>query len=214
MLRREKEELDKRRRKAEEESEEGGEAYRKGKLTVAAKHYTQAIALATPVGGGCLAKYRCNRAAARLEGGDHEGCLEDCDAALGILERMPEGAEDRAKLGARALGRKGLALKKLGRRKLAVECLMAALELDEDSEKLIVALAELQGGASAGDLRAKAGQCAARGDVEEAMRWMDEAIKVPHCQATPRSAGVTRMHASKPSPFYFHLFQEAAPCGP
>lgn len=127
---------DKAKRDALAEKERGTDAYKRRDFTTAIEAYTAAIEL----DGDNMSLYT-NRAAARLEKGDVEGCIDDCKKA--IEENASRHLRTDFKIIARAYGRMGNAYVKLEDYDKAIEAYEKSLVESSDS-KILRALREAE----------------------------------------------------------------------
>jgi stress-induced-phosphoprotein 1 len=110
------------------EKQLGAQAYSARDFAKAVEHFSKAVDIA----GDLDVSFLLNRAAARLEAGELEACVEDCD------EAVSKGRELRAdfSLVSKALARKGTALSKMGRLEEAVEAFGKALTEHRSADTL------------------------------------------------------------------------------
>lgn len=111
-------------KEAEEAKQAGNEAYRARQYPEALRLYEQAIAL-----NPCEIVYYTNKAAVLFETGANADCVTACEEGL---QRGREAGAEEVKI-AKALVRKGYALRRLGRNKAALESLSEAQRLHSDS---------------------------------------------------------------------------------
>ncbi|XP_062872326.1 zinc finger CCCH-type containing 7Ba [Trichomycterus rosablanca] len=111
---------------------EGNAAFREGDWTLARGHFSEGVSVAryaraegVTVPSALLESLYVNRAAAQHNMGDLEASVRDCDSALGV-----------SKDSARALYRKALCLKELGRLKEAYDCSAACLLTSPQDERI------------------------------------------------------------------------------
>lgn len=123
-------------RDASAEKERGTDAYKRRDFSTAIEAYTAAIEL----DGDNMSLYT-NRAAARLEMGDVQGCIDDCKKA--IEENASRHLRSDFKIIARAYGRMGNAYMKLEEYDRAVEAYEKSLVESSDS-KILRALREAE----------------------------------------------------------------------
>ena len=104
--------------KAQAAKKRGNEAYKSRRFDEAISCYDEALAL-----DDSDISFITNKAAVRYEMGEYEACIADCDAAL---EKAREIRSEFTQV-ARALSRKGTALKKMGKLREALECFQKSL---------------------------------------------------------------------------------------
>lgn len=104
--------------KAQAAKKRGNEAYKSRRFDEAISCYDEALSL-----DDSDISFITNKAAVRYEMGEYDACIVDCDAAL---EKAREIRSEFTQV-ARALSRKGTALKKMGKLREALECFQKSL---------------------------------------------------------------------------------------
>ncbi|KAF5905994.1 zinc finger CCCH domain-containing protein 7B-like isoform X1 [Clarias magur] len=112
--------------------DEGNAAFREGDWTLARGHFSEGVSVAkyaqgegVAIPGALLESLYVNRAAAQHNMGDLEASVRDCDGALGVCKDS-----------GRALYRKAVCLKELGRLNEAYECSTACLLTSPQDERV------------------------------------------------------------------------------